>query len=130
MAKEKKTAQHAHEHDHAHTHTQEGGVTHTHAHTHGHGAAHTHTHPHENTKKVINRLSRAEGHLRKVKSMVESGVDCSEVLIQLSAVIAALNSTGRVILEDHIDHCIVDAVRSGDQQSIEDLKKALDRFMK
>lgn len=62
--------------------------------------------------------------------MVEDGRDCSEVLIQLSAVIAALNNTGKVILKDHLDHCIVEAVESGDHQAIENLNKAIDSFIK
>lgn len=62
--------------------------------------------------------------------MVEDGRDCSEVLIQLSAVIAALNNTGKVILKDHLDHCIVEAVESGDHDAIENLNKAIDSFIK
>ena len=68
-------------------------------------------HSHQNTKAVLARLSRASGHLNSVKRMVEEGKDCSEVLIQLSAVIAALNNTGKVILKDHLEHCIVDSRR-------------------
>lgn len=89
-----------------------------------------HKHIHQNTKAVINRLSRASGHLESVKRMVEDGKDCSEVLIQLSAVIAALNNTGKVILKDHMEHCIVDAVESGDKKAIENLNKAIDSFIK
>ena len=74
---------------------------------------HSHTHTHENTKAVINRLSRAIGHLESIRRMVEEGRDCSEVLIQLSAVKSAINNTGKVILQDHIQHCIVDAVKDG-----------------
>ena len=79
-----------------HTHILEDGtaVTHTHeahhehssgteVHEHDHG--HTHTHTHENTKAVLNRLSRAIGHLESIRRMVEDGRDCSEVLIQHSA---------------------------------------------
>lgn len=91
---------------------------------------HSHEHSHESTKAVVNRLSRAVGHLESVKRMVEEGKDCSEVLIQLSAVIAALNSTGKVILKDHLEHCIVHAVESGNQVAIEDLNKAIDHFIK
>ena len=97
-------------------------------HVHDHG--HEHAHPHQHTKQVVNRLARATGHLDKVKRMVERGDDCTEVLIQLSAVIAALNRAGKVILEDHIENCIVDAVRVGDEKAIEDLKNAIDRFVK
>lgn len=89
-----------------------------------------HKHKHQNTKVVINRLSRASGHLESVKRMVMEDKDCSEVLIQLSAVIAALKNTGKIIMKDHIEHCIVDAVESGDKTAIEDLNDAIDRFIK
>ncbi|MDO4617259.1 MAG: metal-sensing transcriptional repressor [Lachnospiraceae bacterium] len=102
----------------------EDGTVVEHVHT------HTHTHTHQNTKAVVNRLSRAIGHLESVKKMVEEGRDCAEVLIQLSAVTSALKNTGKVILHDHIEHCIVDAVESGDHQAIEDLNKAIDQWMK
>lgn len=124
-----------------HTHILEDGtaVTHTHeahhehsfgteVHEHDHG--HTHTHTHENTKAVLNRLSRAIGHLESIRRMVEDGRDCSEVLIQLSAVKSAINNTGKVILQDHIQHCLVDAIESGDMETIEELNKAIDRFIK
>ena len=103
-----------------------------HAYLHAHGIAHTHghNHVHENQKAVLNRLSRAIGHLEKVKRMVEEGHDCSEVLIQLAAVRSALDSTGKVILKDHMRHCIVDAVAAGDTASIDDLCEAIDKFVK
>ena len=62
--------------------------------------------------------------------MVEDGRDCSEVLIQLSAVKSAINNTGKVILKEHIEHCMVEAVESGDHEAIEELTEAIDRFMK
>lgn len=89
-----------------------------------------HGHHHKHTKQVINRLARAGGHLDKVKRMLENGEDCTDVLIQLSAVIAALNRAGKIILDDHIQNCIVDAVHVGDEKAIEDLKVAIDRFIK
>lgn len=67
--------------------------------------------------------------MESVKSMVENGRDCSEVLIQLAAVKSAISSVSRVILKDHIDHCIVDAVRENDTESIEELKNAIDKFL-
>ena len=99
-------------------------------HTHDHPHSHRHAHAHTQTKSVLNRLSRAQGHLESVRKMVERGDDCSEVLLQLSAVISALNSTGRVILKDHIEHCIVDAVEEHDTQAIDQLNAAIDRFMR
>lgn len=99
-----------------------------HTHLDQHGKPFTHTH--ENTKTVLNRLSRASGHLASVKRMVEEGKDCSDVLIQLAAVISALNNTGKIILQDHIQHCIVDAIESGDREAVEKLNKAIQSFMK
>ena len=103
---------------------------HIHTHVDENGNVHTHSHSHQQTKAVLNRLSRAQGHLEAVRKMVERGEDCAEVLVQLSAVISALNSTGRVILKDHIAHCIVDAVEANDQAPIEALNQAIDRFMR
>lgn len=85
---------------------------------------------HENTKLIVNRLARALGHLQSVKRMVENERDCTEVLIQLSAVIAALNNTGKILLEDHIEHCIIQAIQSGDKDAIDNLKIAIERFVK
>ncbi len=92
--------------------------------------SHTHTHSHEHTKEVSNRLARAIGHLQKVKQMVENGDDCSDVLIQLAAVKSALNNTGKVILKDHLDHCIVHAVEKGDTAMLDEFNKAIDKFVK
>ncbi|MEG0835644.1 MAG: metal-sensing transcriptional repressor [Christensenellaceae bacterium] len=87
-------------------------------------------HRHENSKAIINRLSRAIGHLESVKKMVEDDRDCSEVLIQIAAVRSAVNSIGKIILQDHISHCVVDAVETGDKKVLEDLAVAIDKFMK
>ena len=120
--------------EHTHTHIAPDGTvyehTHTHeheeqAHEHGHAHAHGHAHTHANTKAVLNRLSRAIGHLESIRRMVEEGRDCSEVLIQLSAVKSAINNTGKVILKDHIEHCLVDAVECGDMEAIADLTEDL-----
>ncbi len=118
------------EHTHTHTHEHEEQAHDHHAHEHGHSHAHGHAHTHANTKAVLNRLSRAIGHLESIRRMVEEGRDCSEVLIQLSAVKSAINNTGKVILKDHIEHCLVDAVECGDMEAVADLTDAIDRFMK
>ena len=99
-------------------------------HTHNHTYPHSHGHVHENQKAVVNRLARAIGHLEKVKRMVEEGYDCSEVLVQLAAVRSALDNAGKVILQDHIRHCMVDAVAAGDESAIDDLCDAVEKFMK
>ncbi len=106
--------EHEHEHDGSHEHN------------HSHGHSHTHT----NTKAVLNRLARAIGHLEAIKRMVEDGRDCSEVLIQLAAVRSAINNTGKIILQDHIEHCIVEAAIEGDHEALEELNKAIEQFIK
>ena len=112
--------------DHTHDHI----IDQEHMYQHAHGIAHSHGHVHENQKAVVNRLARAIGHLEKVKRMVEEGYDCSDVLIQLAAVRSALDNTGKVILKDHMRHCMVDAVTAGDEDAIDDLCQAIDKFMK
>ena len=102
----------------------------THAHSHTEAHSHSHPHVHESKKNVVNRLARAIGHLEKVKRMVEDDCDCAEVLIQIAAVRSAISNIGKVILQDHIQHCIVDAVEEGDDQAIASLCAAIDKFMK
>lgn len=94
------------------------------------GEKYTHTHDEKDMKAIINRLSRATGHLEAVKRMVEEGKDCSEVLIQLAAVKSAINNTGKLILKEHINHCIIEAVEHDDKAVIDDLNHAIDKFMK
>lgn len=86
-------------------------------------------HQHKNTKAVLNRMSRAIGHFQSVKKMVEDGRDCSDILIQLSAVKAEVESISKVILKDHLDHCIVDAVKNNDEETIVKLKNAIDKLI-
>ena len=78
----------------------------------------------------MHRLSRAAGHLEKVRKMVEEGRDCSEVLIQLSAIESAINSVSRVIIKEHLSTCLVDAVKNDDITAIEELNKAIDKFIR
>lgn len=117
-----------------HTHTLEDGTVvtheHDHEHDHSHGHNHTHTHDPKEVKAIVNRLARAIGHLEAVKRMVEEGRDCTEVLIQLAAVKSAINNTGKLILKEHISHCIVDAVETKDTLALENLNQAIDQFLK
>ncbi|MCB2294733.1 metal-sensing transcriptional repressor [Clostridium algoriphilum] len=69
----------------------------------------------------MNRLTRAIGHLQSVKKMVEDNRDCSEVLIQIAAVKSAVKNIGKIILQDHINTRVVNAVETGDKKVIEDL---------
>ena len=95
-----------------------------------HGHSHGHAHTHTQTRAVVNRLARAIGHLERVKAMVEEGRDCAEVLVQLAAVRSALNNTGKVILKDQLEHCVVDALECGDRAAIDELNRAIEQFVK
>ncbi len=107
-----------------HMHMHEKGIAYS------HGAGHKHVHSAAEKKAVMNRLSKAIGHLEAVKRMVERDEDCSEVLIQLAAVRSAINNTGKVVLKNHINHCIVEAVEENDQDAIRKLNEAIDKFVK
>ena len=130
--------EHSHDHSYLHEHniphlhheTDVHDADHNHEHAHSHDRAEGHGHVHENTQAVLNRLSRAIGHLESVRKMVENGRDCSEVLIQIAAVRAAITNIGKVILQDHIQHCIVDAVEHDDEQALDALCQAIDKFVK
>ena len=115
--------EHDHNHDeHTHVHTHDG-----HQHVHG---EHTHTHSPEHKKAVLNRMSRIIGHMESVKKMVENDRDCTDVLIQLSAVNSALQGVSRAVLKEHMSTCIVEAVQEDDMEALKELNDAIDKFMK
>lgn len=85
---------------------------------------------HSNVKDVINRLSSAEGHIKGIKKMVEEGRDCDQIIIQISAVRSALNEACKVILDEHMEKCLVEDIKNGQNASLEKLKKALGQYLK
>ena len=86
-------------------------------------------HQHQHTRAVVNRLARIEGHIRSIKAMVEEGRDCADVLVQLAAVRAAVNQVGRVVLEDHVESCLLDAASDGSADEVwTGLKRAFGIF--
>jgi len=90
-----------------------------------------HVHSEESLKKIINRLSRIEGHVRGIKTMVEESRPCPEVLIQIAAVRSAMDQVARLILDEHLSECITRAAKEGNiEVEIKELKSALDRFFK
>lgn len=113
--------------EHSHIHIHDGEHDHVHSHNHG-DSVHIHAHTHAQTRNVVNRLSKAIGHLEAVKRMVEEERDCTEVLIQLAAVRSALSSTAKVILKDHIDHCLTGA-SEGDTEELAALNEAIDKYI-
>lgn len=81
-------------------------------------------------KAIINRLSKSIGHLDSVRKMLEDGRDCADVLIQLAAVRSEINNAGKLLLKEHMEHCIVEAVQENDKAAIERMNRAIDMFMK
>lgn len=80
--------------------------------------------------EVIDRLAKIEGHVRGIKKMAEDGRSCEDLLLQVSAIKAAINKVGRVILEDYLEDCVIEGVRKqADQETVERMKKALEKFI-
>lgn len=90
----------------------------------------THVHQHKQTKAIINRLSRIEGHIRSIKTMVQDGRDCSDILIQIAAVRSAVDKVGRVVLEDHLESCLFHTgILPQDNEIWASVKEALDVYL-
>ncbi|WP_264738031.1 metal-sensing transcriptional repressor [Cytobacillus firmus] len=85
---------------------------------------------HKQRKNVVNRLAKIEGHVRSVKEMASNGRDCGDLLIQIAAIRSALDSCGKVILKDHLEGCVVEAVKEGDDTVIEKLNEAIDKYIR
>ena len=81
-------------------------------------------------KELINRLNRIEGQVRGVRKMVEESSYCVDVLTQVSAIQAALNGFNKVLLGDHIRSCVVDEIRGGNDEVIDELLETLKKIMK
>ena len=81
-------------------------------------------------KDLINRLNRIEGQIRGIKKMVDNDAYCTDVLIQVSAITAALNSFNRVLLSNHIKTCVADNIREGNDDVIDELVTTLQKLMK
>lgn len=98
-------------------------------HSEHHGHSHSHVHDPKEKRRQINRLSRVIGHLEHVKKMIENDEDCSAVLMQIAATRSALNGLGKEIINGHISHCITHALEEGDMDSVEEFKRAIQKYM-
>ena len=81
-------------------------------------------------KDLLNRLSRIEGQVRGIKKMVENDAYCTDILIQVSAVNAALNSFNKVLLANHIRSCVARDIREGKDETVDELVGTLQKLMK
>ena len=81
-------------------------------------------------KDLINRLNRIEGQIRGIKGMIEKEAYCTDILTQVSAVNAALNSFNRVLLSNHIKTCVINDIREGKEETVDELLVTLQKLMK
>lgn len=81
-------------------------------------------------KDLINRLNRIEGQIRGIKGMIEKDAYCTDILTQVSAVSAALNSFNRVLLSNHIKTCVINDIREGKEETVDELLVTLQKLMK
>jgi len=84
----------------------------------------------EEYKKLIHRLNRIEGQIRGIRGMVEENAYCTDILIQVSAVNAALNAFNRELLANHIRTCVTNDIRSGKDETVDELVSTLQKLMK
>ena len=81
-------------------------------------------------KKLTNRLNRIEGQVRGLREMLQKDAYCTDILVQVSAVSAALNSFSKELLAEHIHTCVADGIRAGDEQVVDELVATLQKLMK
>ncbi len=81
-------------------------------------------------KDLINRLSRIEGQIRGVKGMLEKNAYCTDILMQVSAIHAALNSFNKVLLANHIKSCVTADIKAGKEETVDELVTVLQKLMK
>ena len=84
----------------------------------------------EDKKNLTNRLNRIEGQVRGIKKMLENDAYCTDILTQVSAVQSALNSFAKEILEEHVKTCVVNDIKEGIEEVIDDLLKTIRKLMK
>ena len=84
----------------------------------------------EEYTKLIHRLNRIEGQIRGIRGMVENGAYCPDILIQVSAVNAALNSFNKVLLANHIKSCVTTDIKAGKEETVDELVTVLQKLMK
>ena len=84
----------------------------------------------DEAKALINRLNRIEGQVRGVKGMGENDTYCTDILVQVSAITAALNAFNKELMASHIRTCVAEDIRRGDDSTIEELVSTLQKLMK
>lgn len=89
------------------------------------------SHHSEKTKKnLITRLNRVEGQIRGIKGLIERDTYCDDVITQIAATQAALNSVAKILLEGHMKSCVVERIQEGDHEVVDELLTTIQRLMK
>lgn len=86
--------------------------------------------PEQEYKDLIHRLNRIEGQIRGIRGMVEKDAYCTDILVQVAAANAALNSFNRVLLANHIKTCVTRDIREGKEETVDELLATLQKLMK
>ncbi|SHE37782.1 DNA-binding transcriptional regulator, FrmR family [Seinonella peptonophila] len=87
-------------------------------------------HSEKEKKNLITRLNRIEGQIRGVKGMIEKDTYCDDVLNQIAAVQSALNSVGRLLLENHMKSCVIERIEQGEHEVIDEMLVTIKKLMK
>ena len=95
-----------------------------------HNSTETHALSEKKKKAILNRIAKIIGHTKSTRRMVENGRDCSEVLIQMSAIKAAINNTGKEILKEYLQMSLMESIENNDPESLEKIQKAMESFVK
>lgn len=89
------------------------------------------SHHSEKTKKnLVSRLNRIEGQIRGIKGLIERDTYCDDVITQISAAQAALNSVAKILLEAHMKECVVDRIQEGDMEVLDEVLVTIQKLMK
>lgn len=83
----------------------------------------------ENSKIVDSRLASIEGHIKGIRKMVEEGKECTDILLQISAIESSIKKVGKLILKNHLEHCVIDAIKNDDESLIKELSILLEKYI-
>jgi DNA-binding FrmR family transcriptional regulator len=88
-------------------------------------------HQHHDVRKLCQRVNRIEGQLGGIRKMLENDTPCDEIIVQLNSARAALQKISQIVLEDHLDYCVIEALRDRDHEpQIDSMKRALSQYTK
>lgn len=80
-------------------------------------------------KSIDNRLAAIEGHVRAVRQMLSEEKECEDILLQISAIEGSLNKLGKIILKEHLNHCVKEGIERGDTDILDRFNTVLDKYL-